>query len=151
MPDYQLAQLNIAVPVAPLDSPIMAEFMNNLDLINTIADQSPGFVWRLQTEDGNATSLRPFGDNTMVNMSVWNDIDSFKFFVYKTQHTEFMRKRKQWFKSLSEAYLVMWWVSKGHVPDVGEAKTKLEQIRKEGPTEQAFNIRQTFAPPNGDS
>ena len=104
MSRYQLAQLNIATLKAPLDDPIMAEFVANLDRINTLADQSPGFVWRLQSDQGDATELRPFGDEILVNLSVWQDTDALRQYVYRSAHTDIMRRRKQWFERMTEAY-----------------------------------------------
>ena len=75
MPQFELAQLNIALMKEPLDSPVMTEFVANLDRINALAESATGFVWRLQTEEGDATALRPLGENVLVNMSVWRDVD----------------------------------------------------------------------------
>lgn len=95
MSKFQLAQLNISVMKEPLESPSMADFVANLDRINAIAEGSPGFVWRLQTEEGDATALRPLGDNIIVNMSVWQNIASLNNYVYKSAHVEMMRRRKE--------------------------------------------------------
>ena len=103
MPDYELAQLNIAVMKEPLESPAMAEFVANLERINALADGSPGFVWRLQTEAGDATALRPFGADTLVNMSVWTELGALRPFVYRSAHGEVMRRRAEWFEHLSRS------------------------------------------------
>jgi hypothetical protein len=127
----------------------MADFVNNLDPINALAETSPGFVWRLQTEEGNATALRPTdNENLLVNMSVWEDADSLSRFVFKSAHTEFMRRRAEWFDRMKEAYLVLWWVPKGHRPTVEEALAKLAHLRAHGPTPQAFTFRTAFPPPD---
>lgn len=145
---HELAQLNIGVIRAPMDSPVMAEFANNLDRINALAEASPGFVWRLQTEDGNATAIRPFEDeNLLVNMSVWRDVESLKAYVYGSAHVQFMRRRREWFELMKEAYLVLWWVPKGHRPDVAEAIAKLELLKAQGPGPEAFTFAQPFPPP----
>lgn len=145
---HELAQLNIGVIRAPMDSPVMAEFANNLDRINALAEASPGFVWRLQTEEGNATAIRPFEDeNLLVNMSVWRDVESLKAYVYNSAHVGFMRRRREWFELMKEAYLVLWWVPKGHRPDVAEAIAKLEQLKAKGPGPEAFTFSQPFPPP----
>src|SRR5918911_5244838 len=96
---FHLAQLNIGQLRAPLDDPMMEGFRSQLDPINALADRSPGFVWRLQTEDGNATAIRPYdGDNLMaINMSVWESLKSLQRFVYRSRHVETLRARKQWF------------------------------------------------------
>jgi hypothetical protein len=149
MSAYEIAQLNIGIIRGPMDSPVMEEFAANLERINAVADQSPGFVWRLQTEEGDATALRPFGDDrTLVNMSVWQDIESLTQYVYRSAHSEVMRRRKQWFERMSEAYLVLWWVPKGHRPDIAEAIERLELLRTEGPSASAFNFRNAFPPPD---
>ncbi len=146
---HDLAQLNIGVIRAPMDSPVMAEFANNLDRINALAEASPGFVWRLQTEEGNATAIRPFEDeNLLVNMSVWQDVDSLKAYVYDSAHVGFMRRRREWFELMKEAYLVLWWVPKGHRPDIAEAIAKLERLKAKGPGPEAFTFAQPFPPPS---
>src|SRR5438067_13520124 len=142
MSTYELAQLNIGVIKGPMDSPVMAEFAANLERINALAERSPGFVWRLQTEDGDATAIRPFEDeNMLVNMSVWRDVESLNKYVYSSAHVEIMRRRKQWFEHMAEAYLVLWWVPRGHRPSVAEAIAKLEDLRTNGPSAQAFTFR----------
>jgi hypothetical protein len=149
MPTYELAQLNIGVIKGPMDSPVMAEFAANLERINALAENSPGFVWRLQTEEGDATALRPFEDDrTLVNMSVWRDIESLSAYVYRSGHVEIMRRRREWFERMEQAFLVLWWVPKGHRPTVAEAIAKLQVLRSVGPTAKAFNFRQPFASPD---
>jgi hypothetical protein len=148
MSAYELAQLNIAIMKEPLESPGMADFVSNLDRINTLAEGSPGFVWRLQTEEGDATALRPMGEDTLVNMSVWRDVESLNKYVYGSAHVEIMRRRKEWFERMREAYVVLWWVRRGHRPTVPEAIAKLELLRAKGPTEEAFTFRHAFLPPD---
>jgi len=146
---HELAQLNIGVIRAPMDSPVMAEFANNLDRINALAEASPGFVWRLQTEDGNATAIRPFEDeNLLVNMSAWRDVESLKAYVYGSAHVQFMRRRREWFEFMKEAYLVLWWVPRGHRPAIAEAIAKLELLKAQGPGPEAFTFAQPFPPPS---
>lgn len=147
MPDHHLAQLNIARMRAPLDSPVMAEFVDNLDRVNAIADRSPGFVWRLQTEEGDATGLRPFGDDMLVNMSVWEDLESLRAFVFGADHLAIMRKRRNWFARMDEAYMVLWWIGKGRLPTVEEAAARLAHLRSYGPSEHAFTFRAAHPPP----
>ena len=145
---YELAQLNIAIMREPLDSPSMADFGANLDRINALADNSPGFRWRLQTEEGDATAMRPMGDATLVNMSVWRDAESLNKYVYQSAHVEIMRRRKEWFERMREAYVVLWWVPRGHRPPVSEAIAKLELLRANGPTRDAFTFRRAFLAPD---
>jgi hypothetical protein len=148
MSDYELAQLNIALMREPLESPAMADFVANLDRINALAEASPGFIWRLQSGEGNATALRPLGQDTLVNLSVWRDVESLNRFVYRSAHVEIMRRRKEWFEPMREAFVVLWWIGKGHRPDVDEAIAKLRHLRAHGPTEAAFTFRQAFLPPD---
>jgi hypothetical protein len=152
MSAYQLAQLNIGVIKGPMDSPVMAEFKANLDRINALAEQTPGFVWRLQTDDGDATAIRPFDDeNLLVNMSVWEDVAALNRYVYHSAHVEIMRRRREWFERMEQAFLVLWWVPRGHVPSVAEAVAKLELLRKNGSSAEAFTFRSAFAPPDAVS
>lgn len=149
MAAYELAQLNIGVIKGPMDSPLMADFAGNLDRINAVAEASPGFVWRLQTEEGDATAIRPFDDNEnmLVNMSVWRDVAALNTYVYNSAHVELMRRRREWFEPMSEAFVVLWWVPRGHRPSVEEAIARLDTLRAKGPTAEAFTFRKAFAPP----
>ncbi len=148
MSAYELAQLNIATLTEPLESPGMADFVANLDRINALAESAPGFVWRLQTEEGDATAFRPMGDDVLVNMSVWRDVASLDQYVYGSAHVEIMRRRKEWFLRMKDAYVVLWWVPQGRRPSVEEAIAKLERLRRDGPTEAAFTFRSAFPPPD---
>ena len=148
MSAYELAQLNVALMKEPLDSPTMADFVANLDRINALAERSPGFLWRLQTEDGDATALRPLGDDTLINVSVWRDVESLTRYVYDSAHVEIMRRRTEWFQRMREAFVVLWWVPRGHRPTVSEAIAKLELLRAKGPTPEAFTFRHAFPPPD---
>ena len=148
MSKYQLAQLNIAVMRAPLESPAMVDFVANLERINALAEATPGFVWRLQTEQGDATALRPLGASVLVNISVWQDVEALNRYVYKSAHVEVMRRRREWFERMAQAYLVLWWVARGHRPTVEEAGERLELLRAQGPTPRAFNFRNAFLPPD---
>lgn len=148
MSNFELAQLNIATMIEPLESPRMADFVANLDRINALAESSPGFVWRLQTDDGDATALRPMGENVLVNVSVWKDAQSLSRYVYETAHVEIMRRRREWFERMRDAYVVLWWVPKGHRPTPAEAKAKLDLLRERGPTADAFTLGKAFPPPD---
>jgi hypothetical protein len=147
MPAYQLAQLNIAQMKAPLDSPEMADFVANLERINALAEAAPGFVWRLQDEGGNATAFRPFGDDTLVNLSVWSDVQTLGDYVYQSAHVDIMKRRREWFERTPEATTVLWWVPQGHRPDENEALQKLQTLRAMGPSDLAFGFKQAFAVP----
>ena len=148
MSAHELAQANIARMIEPLESPRMADFVANLDRINAVAESSPGFVWRLQTEEGDATALRPLGDDVLINMSVWQDVESLNQYVYRSAHVEIMRHRKQWFEPMREAWVVLWWIPKGHRPTVSEAIARLERLRASGPTQDAFTFRRVFQAPD---
>ncbi len=148
-PAFHLAQFNVARAKGPTDGPVMVEFMANLDRINGIADTSPGFVWRLQDPDGNATSIRAFDDpDALLNLSVWEDYESFHQYVYKTDHVDFLRRRAEWFEPIEGLPVtVLWWVPAGTVPSIDEAITRLRQLGDEGPTPDAFNFRTRFPAP----
>src|SRR5919198_4113883 len=149
MASFHLAQLNIAIPHEPLDSPRMRDFMDALDPVNAVADGTPGFVWRLQTDEGNATSLRAFGDDRlMLNMSVWESLGSLRAFVYSSrEHLDVMRRRREWFEKMAELFLVLWWVEAGHIPTIPEAEERLTLLRAIGPSPDAFTFRRHFPPP----
>lgn len=145
---FHLAQLNIGRMVAPIDAPEVADFVAALDPINAIADDAPGFVWRLQTEEGNATAIHVFeGDDLLlINMSVWESIDALSEFVYRSDHVDVMRRRREWFEKMDELFFVLWWIPAGTLPEPDEAKARLEHLRTHGPTPHAFTFRQSFAP-----
>jgi predicted small integral membrane protein len=149
MAAFQLTQCNIARLRAPLDSPALAGFVAALEPINRLADGSLGFVWRLQTDEGDATSIRAFDDDMLlVNMSVWESVAAFADFTYGREHRDVMRGRRQWFERLGEAYLVLWWVPAGTVPTVADAKERLEILRRRGPSPDAFTFRSPFPSPD---
>jgi Domain of unknown function (DUF3291) len=147
VPAYELAQLNIAQMKAPLEAPEMADFVANLEHINALAESAPGFVWRLQSDEGNATAFRPFGADTLVNLSVWTSVQALNDYVYQSAHVEIMKRRREWFERLQQASTVLWWVPEGHRPDEHEAMQKLQTLRTLGPTAQAFGFKQAFAAP----
>lgn len=149
MSDYHLAQLNIARMLEPLESPRMAEFVDNLDRINALAEAAPGYVWRLQTDDGDATALRPFGDDMLVNLSVWRDVQSLRAFVFSSAHVEIMRKRREWFQRMTEAYVVLWWLPRDELPTIEEAARRLAMLRRDGPGASAFTFRTAYPAPDG--
>jgi heme-degrading monooxygenase HmoA len=148
MSKFELAQLNIAHLKAPIESPLLADFVANLDRINALAEASDGFKWRLMTDDGNATSLRPFGDDVIVNMSVWRDLEALRNFVYHSAHIEIMKRRREWFAGVSEAYAVLWWVAAGQRPSLSEAAGRLENLRRHGSSPAAFTFGKAFAAPD---
>jgi hypothetical protein len=143
---YQLAQLNIAKMKFAIDDPGMSGFVARLDDINALADSAPGFVWRLQTEEGDATGIDFFGTDCLVNMSVWTDFDSLHSYIYRSAHNEVMALRKQWFERMTEVYSVLWWVVENHIPTLEEASERLECLRLQGPCPGAFTFKQAFDP-----
>jgi hypothetical protein len=146
---YHLAQINIGRTLDGLDTPLMAEFVAQLDTINALADASPGFVWRLQADDGNATSIRAYDDERIiVNMSVWESLEALTAFVYASAHRPVMRRRREWFERFDGPYMALWWVPAGHRPDVAEARERLEHLRAHGPTPFAFSFTTAFPAPD---
>ena len=144
---WHLAQLNVGRMVAPLDAPEIDGFRAQLDPINALADADPGLVWRLQTEGGNATDIRPTEDDLfLINLSVWRSIEALRAFTYTSGHVQVLRQRRSWFEQLASAHLVLWWVSAGHLPTVEEALGRLDRLRRDGPTPAAFTFRTPFAP-----
>jgi heme-degrading monooxygenase HmoA len=149
MSRYHLAQMNIGRILAPLDSPQLAGFVSRLADINALADGTPGFVWRLQTSQGDATELRPYDDDQIiVNMSVWESYEALHAFVYRSAHVEVMRRPREWFERLTDVFIALWWVPKGHIPSIGEAKERLDYMRRHGETPYAFSFKQPFGPPD---
>lgn len=145
MSDYQLAEINIATMLAPLTDSIMAGFVNNLDRINALAEQTPGFVWRLQTPEGNATALRVFdSDVLIINMSVWESVQALYDYTYASDHVALFRQRRDWFEKMDTPIMCIWWIPAGHIPTPEEAKQKLEHLHLHGATPFAFTFRQQF-------
>jgi len=151
--NYLLAQVNIARLRAPLDSPELADFVAALDPVNAAADAAPGFVWRLQTEDGNATSVRAFewdagtSAGVIVNMSVWESVEDLAAFVYSGSHRPVLRRRRDWFEHMGEAYAALWWIEAGNVPTTGDAEERVRHLRTHGATPYAFTLGAHFPPP----
>lgn len=150
-----LAQVNVARLLAPLDSPLIADFVAALDPVNALADAAPGFVWRLQTEDGNATAIRAFEQDAegadggiLINMSVWESVEALGAWVYGTAHIPVLRRRREWFERMKEAYAALWWIPRGHIPTVHEAEDRVKHLRRHGPTPHAFTLREHFPPPD---
>lgn len=148
---YHLAEVNIARMLAPLDDPIMAGFVARLNEINALADGSPGFVWRLQGESGNATYLRPYDDeHILFNLSVWESVQHLRDFTYRSQHSELVKQRKDWFSKFDGLYYALWWVLAGHIPTVEEAKSRLEYLRAYGESVYAFSFKRSFPQPEDE-
>ena len=147
MTKYHIAEANIGRIKGALDGPVMAGFVARLDEINALADKSPGFVWRLQTPEGNATYLRPYDDDRiLINMSVWETVEALTHYVYRTAHTELLRQRQEWFDKFVGAYVALWWVPVGHTPSIDEAKKRLAHLDMYGPSQFAFTFKKIFQP-----
>lgn len=142
MSEFHLAQVNIAKMLEPIDSPVMEGFVNNLDRINAIAENSPGYVWRLKGEENNATALRVFEDDFLIiNMSVWESKEALFNFTYASQHAGVLRRKKEWFHNLSEMHMCLWYVEKGSMPTPEEAKKRLQYLKVHGETPYAFSFK----------
>jgi hypothetical protein len=145
---FHLAQCNIVKLRAPLDSPDVAGFVAALDPINALADSSAGFVWRLKTHDGDATSIRVFADDQiLLNMSVWESMEALKQYVYRSGHRDVLRRRREWADRFAGVQATMWWLRAGSVPEPADAIARLEALQRLGPTEYAFTFQSPFDAP----
>jgi hypothetical protein len=147
---YQLAQINIArTRGVNINDPIMQEFVDNLEKINNLAESSKGFVWRLKDEHNNATHINPYNDEqVIINVSVWESIEDLEHFVYKTMHTDFLRRRKEWFQTFGKAYSAMWWIEAGKYPSIQDATDKLDYLQKNGASPLVFDYKNKFPRPS---
>ena len=124
----------------------MQEFVDQLDVVNALADEAQGFVWRLQTEDGDATAIDFFGADTLVNMSVWQDVESLREYAFRSAHKNVLARRHEWFDRLEDAYAVLWWIPAGEIPSLEDARERLDSLREQGPGPRAFTFRQLYEP-----
>jgi heme-degrading monooxygenase HmoA len=147
MTGSHLAQVNIGLPIEPVESERLRGFMEMLEPINALADTAAGFVWRLQTEDGDATAIRAFEDERLIiNVSVWESVETFAAFVYGPEHSAVMRQRRSWFVPM-QVYTAMWWISAGTLPTPADAVARLDLVTEFGPTPEAFTIKRPFPSP----
>jgi len=145
---YHLAQVNIAAMRAPLDHPLMAGFVSQLAAVNAEADASPGFVWRLATEQGDATDLRPYeGPTVLFNLSVWRSVGDLRHYVYRSRHLAVLKDRQQWFEKMAGPHLALWWIPAGHIPSIEEAKSRLAYLTERGQSPVAFTFERLHPPP----
>lgn len=150
-PRFHLAQANVARMRAPLESDRMEGFRSQLERINALADRSAGFVWRLQSEAGDATAIRAWDDPLLLfNMSVWESLESLHAYVYNSDHVGPLRGRRAWFEPMTQSSLVLWWIPAGHVPSVADGRERLELLRERGPSAAAFTFRQPFPAPGAE-
>jgi hypothetical protein len=144
---FHLAQINIGKAKSTMDSETMRGFVDRLDEINQLADTSPGFVWRLKDGD-NAVSLSVYEDPAIiVNMSVWEDLETLKNYVYRSVHIELLKERSSWFNKMAEAHHTLWWIPASHTPSIDEGKERLKHFQDKGATEFAFNFVKSFPAP----
>lgn len=144
---HELAQVNISRLKAPVESPQLKDFVDHLDPVNADAEAADGFVWRLKSEEGNATDIPVFDDAWLIiNMSVWRNTDALTAFMYQGRHREMLGRRAEWFERVREAMTALWWIPKGHRPTVAEAEARLLHLRAHGPTPYAFTLRTSFPP-----
>ena len=144
---YQLAQVNIAQLLEPLESPRLKDFVDNLDRINALAEAAPGFVWRLKGDGNDATSLRMYdNDQLIINLSVWESAQALKNYVYQSNHTAIMRRRREWFARM-DVFMALWWIPAAHQPTPAEAEERLTHLRQHGPTAHAFTFQNLFPAP----
>ena len=152
MSGYGIAQLNVGRSVAPIDDARLADFVGWLDEINALAEQSPGFVWRLQGENGNNTSLQVSADPLfIVNLSVWESVEQLQSFTYASGHKSVFARRFDWFERREGPNHVMWWLPKDAIPDVTDALRRLERLAELGPTPDAFTFKERFPPPEAEA
>jgi len=147
-----LAQLNVGRLRAPIDDPLIDDFRNNLEPVNALAEASPGYVWRLQDESGDATSIKAFDDDLeILNLTVWESIDALADFAYRSGHVELLRRRREWFEAPTQPIMCLWWIPEGTIPTVDDAIARLEHLRRHGPTATSFTFRTRFAPESDEA
>ncbi|MBL8131058.1 MAG: DUF3291 domain-containing protein [Anaerolineae bacterium] len=146
MPTHVLAELNIARLVAPMDDPQIADFRNGLETINRLAESSPGFVWRLKDDSGNATNIHVYDDPLLiVNLTAWETVDDLFRYTYSSDHVDFFRRRAEWFSRLSTPSFVLWWQPIDQMPpSLDEAKARLDHLTAQGATPHAFTFKKRF-------
>ena len=149
---WELAQINVGRLIASSDDPRVRPFFDALDRVNAIADAAPGFLWRLQSDQGNATDIQPTSDPLfIVNMSVWSDADALFQFVYRSAHTPEMARRREYFDRFEGAYQALWWVPAGHRPSIDEGLSRLWRLDRYGPSPFAFTFKARFGKPGSPS
>ena len=146
---FQLAEINVArIKGVNINDPIMKEFVDNLDRVNNLAENSEGFVWRLKDESNNATNLNPYNDEqVIINISVWLSVEDLEYYVYKTFHTDFLKRRREWFQTYGKVSTAMWWIPHGDFPSMEEAVEKLDYLQKNGASSLVFDFKNKFQQP----
>jgi hypothetical protein len=141
---FHIAQLNLARMLTSTEDPSMKDFVDNVPRVNQIGMDTPGFVWILKGDGGDAMALRPFGQDVLINMTVWENIDALFQYAYYSDHAQFFRRRAEWFHKAVEAMVVLWWIPAGHEPTLEEADARIQHLRQYGPTPYAFTFKQRF-------
>ncbi|WP_299531790.1 DUF3291 domain-containing protein [uncultured Streptomyces sp.] len=147
---FHLAQVNVGRLLAPLDSPLVADFVAQLPEINALADAAPGFVWRMVDGGGaDSTGLRPERDDDLmlINCSVWESVEALRDYTYRSEHLKVLARRREWFERLADYHHALWWVPAGHLPTVEEAMDRVALIRQVGEGPEAFTFRAPHPPP----
>lgn len=149
MSKFQIAEINIArMKGVDINDPVMKEFVDNLDKVNSDAEKSEGFVWRLKDENNNATNFNPYDDEQiLINISVWESIGALEKFMYHTFHSDFLRRRKEWFQVFGKAHTALWWVPSGQYPTMQEAVDNLAYLQQNGPSSKVFDLKNIFPVP----
>ena len=149
---HHLAQMNVGTTLHDLADPRMKGFVDNLERINALAEASPGFVWRLQDEAGDATGIQVTEDpRFIVNLSLWETAEALFDFVYRSAHTGIMAQRRQWFLRPADAFQVLWWLPAGEVPTAEAGLARLQRLRDLGPSPEAFTFKQRFPAPGAEA
>lgn len=144
---YQLAQINVAHAVDDLDSAALAGFVNRLDEINHVADASTGFVYRINPRTDENYQPGYTDPRIVVNLSVWESVETLKDFVYRSIHLELIQHKSDWFKPLDTAHMTLWWVPAGTQPTEKDGIHRLNHLQENGPSEYAFSIARPFPQP----
>lgn len=146
---WQIAQVNVAKLIAPLDDPRIDDFRNALEHINLLGESQPGFVWRAKGEGFDATDCRVFDDpDILINATVWDSLEHLAAFAYRTEHRHFVRRRLEWFTPNTEAILAIWWIPAGTIPTLDDCVERLQHLRANGPTPYAFDFKTRFSAPD---
>ncbi len=145
--EFHLAQLNVALAKGDSESEMMRGFYDNVERVNTLAEASKGFVWRYRDEPGDDPGLHVFDTpQLLVNLSVWESLESLKHFMFQTMHLQFMKQKKEWFQPLDKPNYVLWYIAQGHIPDLFEAKERLIHLQRHAETPFAFSFKSPFLP-----
>jgi Domain of unknown function (DUF3291) len=148
---WHLAQANIGVAKYSYDDPRFAGFVDNLERINALADEAPGFVWRYVQDDEQEAGRDVFGDaNVLFNMTMWESREALMDYVYKSDHVDILRQRAQWFIPQNRPILALWWQAAGTRPTVTEAKHRLARLAQTGPSGDAFTFGRYFEAPRDE-